>query len=93
MQNQNDADKLKVLPPVRQVPEFTQSQLTEGYAIWWGDYTTPFFEKQPPSLSELKRTPVCETTAGEYEPLVLGIWGLRDAGMVTLEREERKAGI
>jgi len=88
MQNQNDADKLKVLPSVRQVPEFSQNQLAEGYAIWWGDYTTPFFEKQPPSLSELKRTSVCETTAGEYEPLVLGIWGLRDAGMVTLEVEE-----
>jgi len=36
----------------------------------------------------LRRTPVCETAAGESEPLVLGIWGLRDADMVTLEVEK-----
>jgi len=29
MQNQNDTDKLKVLPPVRQASEFSQSQRTD----------------------------------------------------------------
>ena len=88
MAKRKGSDSLRVLPPFGQAPEFSQRQWKEGHAIWWGDYTTPFFEKQPPSSSDLRRASVCQTAAGESEPLVLGIWGLRDAGMVTLEVEE-----
>jgi len=44
MQNQNDTDKLKVLPPVLKASEFSQSQRTEGYAIWWGAIQPPFLK-------------------------------------------------
>lgn len=77
-----------VLPPLRAAPEFSSAQQTAGYAIWWGDCTCPFFEDLPPAPADLARQPACRIPAGECEPLVLGLWGLRDSGTVTLEVEE-----
>lgn len=80
----SDEELLGVLPPSRSMPEFTSKDRTNGFAIWMGDYTTPFFEKEPPFASDLSRGAVCETLAGADEPLVVGVWGLRDLGTVGL---------
>ena len=42
------------------------------------------FSEQPPREADLQRQPVVTTPPGEDEPLVLGLWGLRDLDSVTL---------
>ena len=80
----SDAEFLKLLPPQREEPEFDETSREHGMAIWWGDYSVQIFSRQPPTQEELTRRPVVQTIAGEDEPLVLGLWGIRDVGLVTL---------
>ncbi|MFH0963786.1 MAG: glycoside hydrolase domain-containing protein [Planctomycetota bacterium] len=75
-----DERLLDVLPPERGAPAFTEAQNAQGFALWWGDHASPFYERMPPSEADLAREPVCQSPPGEHEPLVLGIWGLRDLG-------------
>jgi len=76
----SEADLLKVLPPERQAPAFSAEHQKGGFALWWGDHAAPFYEKTPPSEGDLERKAGCVTPAGEHEPMVLGVWGLRDLG-------------
>jgi hypothetical protein len=52
--------------------------------LWWGDYAVHLFSEQPPTPQDLLRKPIVRTPAGEDEPIVLGLWGLRDVGEVFL---------
>ena len=79
-----DSEFLKLLPPLRKTPQFDKRSQKQGMALWWRDYSIHIFSEQPPTQQELTHRPAVQTTAGEDEPLVLGIWGIRDAGKVTL---------
>jgi hypothetical protein len=49
-------------------------------AMWWGDYGVQLFSEQPPVPEDFLRRPIVRTPAGEDEPIILGLWGLRDVG-------------
>ena len=75
---------LAVLPTLREAPAFSKEVESLGVAVWWGDYSRHIFSEQPPGLEDLKREPLVRTTAGEDEPLVLGLWGIRSLQQATL---------
>lgn len=77
-------DLLKIVPPLRPVPEFSGDAKELGVALWWGDPGQLLFSEQPPSPTDLGRAPHIRTPAGEDEPLVLGAWGLAAARSLTL---------
>jgi len=79
-----DSEFLKLLPPLRDVPQFDKESYDRGFAIWWRDYSIHIFSEQPPTQQELARRPIVQTIAGEDEPQILGIWGIRDMGKVTI---------
>ncbi|MSR64919.1 MAG: hypothetical protein EXS18_03960 [Verrucomicrobiae bacterium] len=79
-----DEEFLKLVPPLRPVPLFAKSAQNLGMAIWWGDYSVQLFSEQPPLPADLTRKAEVQTPAGEDEPLVLGLWGLRNVGSVNL---------
>jgi len=79
-----DEEFLKLVPPLRSEPMFAKSAKDLGMAIWWGDYSVQLFSEQPPLPADLTRKAEVQTPAGEDEPLVLGLWGLRNAGPVSL---------
>ena len=79
---------LKVVPPLRPVPEFTRQQRDLGVVPWWGDHGQLLFCEQPPSPADLARQPHVRTPPGEDEPLVLGIWSISRTGSVTLSVAE-----
>ena len=83
-----DEEFLKVLPPLRRPPAFSDESKRLGFAIWWGDYSQHVFQEQPPFEADLQRAPLAKTPPGEDEPLVLGLWGIDYAGLVTLEALE-----
>jgi hypothetical protein len=83
-----DREFLKILPPPRPAPQLTAEQKKLGMAIWWGDGSQMMDCLQPPSAEDLKHRPIVRTVAGEDEPLVLGLWGVRDGGQVTLSVKE-----
>ena len=75
---------LRVLPPSRKAPAFGKDDRNNGFALWWGDHASPFYEKTPPTPDDLERKPHCVTPPGEHEPIILGVWGLRDLGTAGL---------
>jgi len=79
-----DEEFLKLVPPLRQAPAFDEESRKRGVAIWWADYGQLLFSEQPPADEDLARRPVIRTPAGEDEPLVLALWGLKDVGEATL---------
>jgi len=79
---------LKVVPPLRTAPTFSQEQRELGVALWWGDHGQLLFSEQPPSAVDLSRKPVVRSPAGEDEPLVLGLWSLTHTGSITLSVKE-----
>ena len=83
-----DEEFLKVLPPLRKAPEFSGQFKDLGLAIWWGDYSRHVFREQPPTQEDLQRSPVVRTSPGEDEPVVLGLWGIDYAGLVTVKARE-----
>ena len=83
-----DAELLKVVPPLREVPKFTNEQRDLGVATWWGDHGQLLFSEQPPSPADLARKPHVRTPPGEDEPFVLGVWGITRTGSVTLSVAE-----
>lgn len=83
-----DEEFLKIVPALRPAPEFSAEDVERGMAIWWGDYSEFIFSEQPPSPEDLARQPLARTPAGEDEPLVLGLWGIEDVGLVTLQCKE-----
>ncbi len=80
-----DSEFLKLLPPLRTPPKFDAATHQRGVAAWWGDCSVPFFSEQPPTRQEVSKKLVVKTTAGEIEPLILGLWGIKDVGQVTLD--------
>ena len=80
----SDAEFLKVLPPLRPVPAFDADARELGLAIWWGDPSVQVFSEQPPLPTDLQRKAALRTPPGEDEPLVLGLWGIKDVGPVKL---------
>lgn len=80
-----DEEFLKLVPPLREAPRFREEDEKLGAAIWWADYSQFVFSEQPPTRDDLGRKPHIRTPAGEDEPLVLGLWGIEDAGKVTVE--------
>ena len=80
-----DGEFLKVLPPLRALGAVGDEAKRSGVAVWWADYGQHIFSEQPPTDEDLARKGAIRTSAGEDEPLVLGLWGLRDAGKVTVE--------
>jgi len=79
---------LKVVPPLREAPEFSEEQRESGVATWWGDYSQILYAEQPPSEEDLARKGEIRTPAGEDEPLVLGIWGISHTGTLSLSVKE-----
>lgn len=71
-------------PAPRSEPAWSEQQREAGYAIWTADFAVPFFQKIPPLAEQLAAAPKCVSTPGEHEPLVIGIWALRDLGTVHL---------
>ncbi len=71
---------LSLVPPMVKAPASTQQERERGFLTWWPDYTETFFGEVPPAQ---RGAPWCEMPLGEYEPLLVGLWGL-SAGDVTL---------
>jgi hypothetical protein len=83
-----DAEFLKILPPLRPVPEFDKQARELGMALWWHDYSEHVFLEQRPTADSMTRSPVVRTTPGEDEPLVFGLWGIKDIGEVSVQVEQ-----
>lgn len=81
----DDEEFLKLLPPLRDTPQFDKHTQDMGVAVWWRDYSLFIFETQPPIKDEITIKPVVYTTPGEDEPQVMGLWGIRDVGKVTVD--------
>jgi len=79
---------LKLVPPLRKTPEFDEASKATGVAIWWADCGPHLFGEQPPTEEDLDRKPVIRAPAGEDEPLILCLWGLRDVGEAVLQASE-----
>lgn len=79
---------LKVVPRLREAPEFSEEQRELGVALWWADHSQILYCEQPPSGEDLARKPEVRTPAGEDEPLVLGIWSITRTGSVSLSVKE-----
>ena len=80
-----DEEFLKLIPPLRELGSLSDEAKQRGVVIWWADYGQHLFSEQPPTDTDLARKPVVRTSAGEDEPLILALWGLKDAGEVTLQ--------
>ncbi len=81
----SDAEFLKILPPLNPVPDFDEESKALGMAPYFRDASLHIFLEQAPTPQELVNQPVVQVTAGDDEPLVLGLWGIRDVGEVTLK--------
>ena len=75
---------LKSLIPQVSKPKPTEEQLEQGFITYWADATSNFYTNVPPPAEDLERKPVVRTPAGEDEPLLLGVWGLRKMDYATL---------
>lgn len=80
----SDEELLKVVPPLRRAPDFSEEQRRLGVALWWGDYSTILYAEQPPCAEDFAREPELRTPAGEDEPLILGVWGITHTGTLSL---------
>lgn len=80
-----DEEFLKVIPPLRTLGAVDDEAQQSGVAAWWADYGQHVFSEQPPTDEDLARKGAIRTSAGEDEPLVLALWGIEDAGTVTME--------
>ncbi len=83
-----DEEFLEIVPPLRPLPEFSPEDVERGMVVWWGDYSQFLFSEQPPNREDLARQPIARTAPGEDEPLILGLWGIEDVGLVTLQVKE-----
>ena len=68
---------LKSFIPNVPIPKPTEQQTQQGFIPYWVDPTSNFYSNIPPTSDNLKRQPFIRTPAGEDEPLLLGVWGLR----------------
>jgi len=75
------AEALAALPPLNKPPTPTAKEKEQGFIVWWPDYSVHMFEENPPAK---RGEPECITPKDEFEPLLIGLWGLRDVGEVTL---------
>lgn len=66
-----------ILPADVPAPKPTEAQAERGFIHYWADPTVNFFTNMPPVVEDLDRQPIVRTPAGEDEPLLLGVWGLR----------------
>ncbi len=83
-----DSEFLKLLPPLRKAPAFGKAAADLGAAPWWGDPGVQVFSEQPPTSEQVRQPMVVQTTAGEDEAMVLGLWGLKDLKGVVLSVEK-----
>jgi hypothetical protein len=79
-----NAEFLKLLPQQRTAPEFSAASHDRGFAVWWGDPGVHIFSEQPPTREEIARQMALQTSAGDDEAVVLGLWGLHDMEGVSL---------
>jgi len=68
---------IKSLIPQVSEPTPTQEQSDQGFIIYWADPTANFYTNVGPTAEDLDRKPLIRTPAGEDEPLLLSVWGLR----------------
>ena len=80
----SDEVLLKVVPPLRKEPHFSDEAYELGVALWWADHGQILFGEQPPTVEDLRREPVLRSPPGEDEPLVMCWWGLVDARAVSV---------
>ena len=66
-----------ILPADVPAPEPTEAQTERGFIHYWADPTVNFFANLPPAVADLDREPSVRSPAGEDEPLLLGVWGVR----------------
>jgi hypothetical protein len=75
---------LESLIPQVPEPESTQEQQDQGFVIYWSDPTANFYTNVAPTAEDLSRKPLIRTPAGEDEPLLLAVWGLRQFDHATV---------
>ena len=75
---------LRLLPPMKKLGTVSGAAKEIGLVAWWADYGQFLFSEQPPTNQDLARRSVIRTAAGEDEPVILALWGLRAVGEVTL---------
>lgn len=68
---------LSSLIPRVPAPKPTEQQSDQGMIIYWADPTSNFYINTPPGAEDLGRRALIRTPAGEDEPLLLAVWGLR----------------
>ena len=69
---------LRSLVPQIEKPSPTPEQSERGFIAYWAQPTTNFYMNIPPTAQDLRRRAVIRTSPGEDEPLLLGVWGLRN---------------
>jgi len=75
---------LKSLIPQVPEPKPTQEQQDQGFIIYWANPTANFYTNVAPTAEDLGRKPLIRTPAGEDEPLLLAVWGLRKFDYATV---------
>ncbi len=76
---------LKSLIPHVPEPTPTPQQADQGFILYWADPTSNFYTNVAPTSADLNRKPLIRTPAGEDEPLLLGVWGLRRFDYATVK--------
>jgi hypothetical protein len=82
-----DSAFLRLVPPIRKLGIVGDEAEKFGLAAWWADYGQFLFSEQPPTDQDFDRQGVIRTSAGEDEPVVLALWGLRVVGEVELSAD------
>ncbi len=79
---------LRLVPPLKELGAVSDEAKNLGVAAWWADHGQCLFSEQPPTGEDLARQAAIRTVAGEDEPVVLALWGLRDVGKVALSAND-----
>ena len=64
--------------------DITDQNMRDGFIRWTCDSSEQFLRDQNPSDERTRAIVTCSGVQGEYAPLIIGLWGLRDVGDVTL---------
>lgn len=75
---------LRSLVPQVAKPSPTAEQSERGFLSYWAQPTTNFYSNIPPTAQDLRRQATIRTFPGEDEPLLLGVWGLRDMNLASV---------
>ena len=69
-----------LVTPETAEPSWTAQEAAGGYVVYSDTYLLPFMLYQTPKRSQIVESVSCRLAQDEYEPLMIGVYALKDAG-------------